>query len=108
LKTSLNKPRNETNYSDDDKKDYTIIKKMQIIERVKNGKSKVSLKFRISWNVAPCRHVEVDRRFRGAYCLHHPSEKSVNFNVTIWHYIPEDSNTPRCENLKSHKNEFIL
>jgi hypothetical protein len=85
------------------KKIIQSLKRMQIIERVKNGKSKVSLKFRISWNEAPCSHVEVDRRFRGAYCLHHPSEKSVNFNVTIRHYIPED-----CENLKSHKNEFIL
>jgi hypothetical protein len=35
-----------------------------------------SMKFRVFWDVAPCSHVEVDRRFRGAYCLHHqgPSE----------------------------------
>jgi hypothetical protein len=26
---------------------------------------------KFSWDVAPCSHVEVDRRFRGAYCLHH-------------------------------------
>jgi hypothetical protein len=25
----------------------------------------------VFWDVAPCSHVEVDRRFRGAYCLHH-------------------------------------
>jgi hypothetical protein len=29
------------------------------------------LKFRVLWAVAPCSHVEVDRRFKGAYCLHH-------------------------------------
>jgi hypothetical protein len=34
----------------------------------------------------------------------HTSEISVNFNMNIWHYIPEDSNlhTHHCENLKSH------
>jgi hypothetical protein len=32
------------------------------------------------------------------------SETSVNFNVTTWRYIPEDSklHTRRRENLKSH------
>jgi hypothetical protein len=29
------------------------------------------MKFRAFWDVAPCSHVEVDRRFRGTYCLHH-------------------------------------
>jgi hypothetical protein len=26
------------------------------------------------YDVAPCSHVEVDRRFRGAYCLHHQGD----------------------------------
>jgi hypothetical protein len=30
-----------------------------------------SMKFRVFWDVAPCSHAEVDRRFRGAYCLNH-------------------------------------
>jgi hypothetical protein len=30
-----------------------------------------SMKFRDFWEVEPCGHVEVDRRFRVAYCLHH-------------------------------------
>jgi hypothetical protein len=64
-----------------------------------------SMKFRVFWDVVPCSHVEVDRSFRGAYCLHHQgeefialmmeavhtSETSVNFNVTTWCYIQEDS-----------------
>jgi hypothetical protein len=29
-----------------------------------------SMKFRLFWDVAQCSHVEVNRRFRGAYCLH--------------------------------------
>jgi hypothetical protein len=52
------------------------------------------MKFRVFWDVAPCSHVEVDRRFRGAYCLHrqgYSSETSVNYSVTTWHYILEDS-----------------
>jgi putative component of toxin-antitoxin plasmid stabilization module len=28
------------------------------------------MKITIVWFVALCRHVEIDRRFRGAYCLH--------------------------------------
>jgi hypothetical protein len=30
----------------------------------------VSMKFRVFWDVVPCSYVEVDRRFRGVYCLH--------------------------------------
>jgi hypothetical protein len=35
----------------------------------------VSMKFRVFWAVAPCSHVETDRSFRGAYCLHHQGDK---------------------------------
>jgi hypothetical protein len=55
------------------------------------------LKFRALWDVTPCSRIEVYRRFRGAYCLHHQvdesvriSETSVNFNETTRRYIPED------------------
>jgi hypothetical protein len=47
------------------------------------------MSFRVFWDVAPCSRVEVNRRFRGAYCLHHgaalmmeavhTSEMSMNF-----------------------------
>jgi hypothetical protein len=30
-----------------------------------------SMKFIVFWDIAPCSHIEVDRHFRGAYCLHH-------------------------------------
>jgi hypothetical protein len=56
-----------------------------------------SMKFRILWDVLPCSQVDVDRRFRGAYCLHHQrdaartSETSVYIYLTTWQYIPEDS-----------------
>jgi hypothetical protein len=63
------------------------------------------MKFRVIWDVAACSHVEVGRRFGGAYCLNHQGdlfialmieavrtcETSVHFNVTTQHYIPEDS-----------------
>jgi hypothetical protein len=29
------------------------------------------MKFRVFWDVLPCGQVDVDRRFRGAYHLHH-------------------------------------
>jgi hypothetical protein len=33
-----------------------------------------SMKFRVFRDVAPCGYVEVDRSFRGAYCLHHQGD----------------------------------
>jgi hypothetical protein len=70
------------------------------------------MKFRVFWNVVSCSRVEVDRRFRDAYCHHHQGdhhripETSVHFNVTTRRYIPEDSKLhSSCrENLKSHKS----
>jgi hypothetical protein len=32
---------------------------------------RANVKMTVFWNVAPCNLVEIDRRFRGAYCLHH-------------------------------------
>jgi hypothetical protein len=59
-----------------------------------------SMKFRIFWDVAPCSHVEVDWRFRGAYCLHHYSSPWW-WSIYLWNvsklpsttrrYIPKDS-----------------
>jgi hypothetical protein len=41
------------------------------------------MKFRVLWDVAPCSHVEVDRHFRGVYCLHHQGYN--NFNLGFLH-----------------------
>jgi hypothetical protein len=36
----------------------------------------------VFWVVAPCSLVEVYRRFRGAYCLHHQGEtRNYSFNI---------------------------
>jgi hypothetical protein len=35
------------------------------------------MKFGVFWDVAPCNHVEVGRRFRGAYCLHHQGDLAL-------------------------------
>jgi hypothetical protein len=34
----------------------------------------IPVKFRVFRDVAPCSHVEVDHRLRGAYCLHHQGD----------------------------------
>jgi hypothetical protein len=66
-----------------------------------------SIKCRVFWVMAPCSHDEVDRRFRGTYCLHHQgdegitlmmeavctSETSVHLNMAMWHNIPENCTT---------------
>jgi hypothetical protein len=41
------------------------------------------LKFRVFCDVAPCSHVEVGRRFRGAYCLHHHGDDGVTYQKTL-------------------------
>jgi hypothetical protein len=38
-----------------------------------------SVKFRAFWEVAPCSHVEVDRRFGGVYCLNHQGDLTRPF-----------------------------
>jgi hypothetical protein len=49
------------------------------------------------WDIAPCSVVEVDRRFKRAYCLPHQgdevniSETSVNFNQATQRNNPECS-----------------
>jgi hypothetical protein len=61
--------------------------------------------------------VEVDRRFRGAYCLQNrPNDgrthlwKSVYFNESTRSYIPDDFNlyTRRRKNIKSHKELLTI
>jgi hypothetical protein len=54
-----------------------------------------SMKFKVFWDVLPCSQIDVDRRFRGACCLHHQgaertSETSIDIDLTTWQYIPED------------------
>jgi hypothetical protein len=44
----------------------------------------------VFWDVLPCKMI-VDRRFRGAYCLHHSTSQK------------NSDHTRRRENLKSHK-----
>jgi hypothetical protein len=48
------------------------------------------VKLGVFWDVAPCSQVDVDRRFRGAYCLHHQGDDgtSVNIILTTRRYIP--------------------
>jgi hypothetical protein len=69
------------------------------------------------WDIAPCSMVEVDRRFRGSYCLHHQgalameavrtSETSVNY-YTSRRNIPEGCHlhTRHRKDLKSHRGKL--
>jgi hypothetical protein len=58
----------------------------------------------VFWDVALCSHVEVDRRFVSAYCLHHQGDEMLANFVTTRRYIREDSKLHTCrrENMKSH------
>jgi hypothetical protein len=41
------------------------------------------MKFRVFWDVAPYSHVELDRRFRGVYCLHHQGDERIMFRIDL-------------------------
>jgi hypothetical protein len=38
------------------------------------AETRLRVKFKVLWDIAPCSHVEVDRRVRGTYCLHHQGD----------------------------------
>jgi hypothetical protein len=38
---------------------------------------KPDVKFKVFWDVAPCSHIEVDRRFRGVYSLHPQGDQVI-------------------------------
>jgi hypothetical protein len=56
-----------------------------------------SMNMTVFWDISSCTAVEVDRRFRVAYCLYRRPDDggsshlwpSVYFNYGTWHYIPE-------------------
>jgi hypothetical protein len=33
-----------------------------------------TMKLRVFWDILPCSQIDVDRRFRGACCLHHQGD----------------------------------
>jgi hypothetical protein len=61
------------------------------------------MKMTAFYDVEPCSLVEVDRHFRGYYCLIalmmeavSTSETSVNFYETTWRDIPEGCHIQQC------------
>jgi hypothetical protein len=56
------------------------------------------------WDTAPCSLAEVDKHFKGAYCLHHQGGESVCFYETTRRNIPDGCHLHTCrrENLNSH------
>jgi len=71
------------------------------VETIQTDNACLLLKFRVFWDVLPCSQIDVYRRFRGAYCLHHRviialmmeaarTEASVGIQLRTRQYIPED------------------
>jgi hypothetical protein len=57
---------------------------------------RVHLKMTVFWDVAPCRLVEVYRRFRGAYCFHHrgnhrPDDGGCKNLRNVGKFIPDNT-----------------
>jgi hypothetical protein len=79
--------------------------------------NKLNTNSAIVWIVAPCSVIEVYRRFRGSYYLHHRpddggtsiSEISENVYQTTRRNNPEDSHVHnlRRENLKYHELKYV-
>jgi hypothetical protein len=79
-------------------------------------RKRTEIRRRLSSGLLLCAMVEVYRRFRGSYYLHHrphdggtrTSETSVNFFQITWRNNPEDSHVhTRCrENLEYHELKY--
>jgi hypothetical protein len=50
-----------------------------------------SMKMTVFWDVAPCSLVEMYRRIRDAYCLHHQGNELFSLYQTTRRNFPEDS-----------------
>jgi hypothetical protein len=49
----------------------------------------MSMKMNVFWDVAQCNPVETDRRFRGAYCLHHQGDNGGSKHLrNIGQFVP--------------------
>jgi hypothetical protein len=62
-----------------------------------------SLKLRVFWDVAPCSHAEVDRRFRGAHCLCHLSDESSSI-----HYRSEHGGSTHLWNVSPIGRDYMV
>jgi hypothetical protein len=52
---------------------------IEILNTVRPRSLNIKTEMTISWDIETCSPVYIDRRFRGAYCLHHQGdETSVN------------------------------
>jgi hypothetical protein len=54
------------------------------------------------WYIAPCSLVEVDRRFRDAYCSHHQD------NSCLCYYEPEHISDPIFFSIRLRKKKKVL
>jgi hypothetical protein len=55
-------------------------------------------------DVASCILVEIDRRFRGAYCLHHHGDSTSQKAAILIHVAVRNSNLKKLYNLQSSQN----
>jgi hypothetical protein len=73
-----------------------------------------SMKVSVFWDAAPCSHVEVDRRFRGAYCLHRPDYGGIThlWNVRLtstWlHSATSQKTLPREPEISHFSPSFSM
>jgi hypothetical protein len=61
-----------------------------------------NLKMIAFWDIPLCTVIEVNRRFRGAYCVHQQGETTRRYIAEGYHL-----HTRRRENLKSHRNNLL-
>jgi hypothetical protein len=114
VKTSMLFLRNVDIY-----RSYYPVDQHQHLHSRENLKSRIGLsalsyfEITVLWHVAPCSLVEIDRRFKGAYHIHHQGDRtsvtSASFYQNTRRNLPEDSHlhTRRRENLKSHLIIFV-
>jgi hypothetical protein len=59
-----------------------------------------SMKFTVFWDMPPCSHVEVGRRFRGEYCLHHSPDDGGSTH--LWNVGPPERIFQKTQNFSPY------
>jgi hypothetical protein len=54
-----------------------------MVRNISSKNEKFNKSMAIFWDVAPCNLVEVDRFFRGTYCLHHQGPATTQKTTTF-------------------------
>jgi hypothetical protein len=86
---------------------YWSAERLSSSEDLLSSNQLVVLKFRVFWDVLPCSQIDVDRRFRGACCLHHQDDGGSNVPLKRRSTIILHGSTSKNTNLNFSRSAWL-